>query len=263
MNITEVFESAEKIKVSIIMQVSLEDYDNSRSNAPYKFHRAIESFKNQIYKNTELIIVADGCNKAYQHYMRSYRQDSNIKFAYYDRTGDPAMYSVHETSAGPSKYYRGLSRNIGLSIASGSAITYMDSDDYLAPNHTMVCMLYYNAFPENSWWLNTSWYDHENVINATQNKDSMIDPNSIESVDLEFLPGNKFKPVKTIDGVGVMAPWLLMHKNNMLISWRDIVSPDLTEDVDFFNRLKSAYPNGSLYNVPCYVRCHHADHWDV
>ena len=72
MDLKSILESANKIKVSIVMQVNLENYSKSRVLAEDKFYRAVDSFKNQLYKNAELIIVADGCDKTYHHYMQSF-----------------------------------------------------------------------------------------------------------------------------------------------------------------------------------------------
>ena len=49
MNTEEILNSMDKIKVSVVMQVNLKDYPNSRSDASSKYVRAVESFKNQLY----------------------------------------------------------------------------------------------------------------------------------------------------------------------------------------------------------------------
>ena len=67
--IEEILEGVDKVKVSIVMQSNLTNYPGSREDAVNKFRRAVESFKNQIYKYAELIIVADGCVKTQQIYI--------------------------------------------------------------------------------------------------------------------------------------------------------------------------------------------------
>lgn len=257
-NFKEIFESLDKVKISIVMQVNLENYDGSRSDPINKFHRAVESFKNQVYKNCELIIVADGCNKTHQLFNRSHKDNDNIKFVYFDRTGFPKMYEEIEDKG---NYYRGLARRLGVSVASGEIITYMDSDDFLMPNFTMTGLLYYNANPEKDWWINTSWFDHESVTRSNANSQAIVDPTNIESVELEGLP-ERWKAMELKPGMQVLAPWLMMHKNTLSTKWRDVISKNISEDVDFFKRLQSEYPNGSAYKAPTYVRCHFADQWD-
>lgn len=255
----EIYDAAEKVKVSVIMQVNLEAYPGSRSNAVDKFIRAIESFRNQAYPLSELVIVSDGCNKAYQLYMKNYKNESNIRFVYFDRTDSPKMYE----EIGDGKYFRGFARGIGVAAATGSLITYMDSDDYLMPDFTLSCMLYYNAAPDMDWWLNTSWYDHENVINSNQNITAIVDPTTIENVQLQEMPGHNLKPMRLQEGKMVMTPWLLMHRAGLQIKWRDVISPVVSEDVDFYQRMTKIYKKGTTYSKPTYIRCHYANHWDI
>ena len=49
------------MKTSHIMQAYLGEYPGSRSDSDKKFLRAVYSFIEQDDKNSELIIVSDGC----------------------------------------------------------------------------------------------------------------------------------------------------------------------------------------------------------
>lgn len=258
-NFKEIFEALDKVKISIVMQVNLENYPGSRRDPINKFHRAIESFKNQTYKNCELIIVSDGCNKTHQLYSRSHRNEPNIKFVYFDRADSRQMYEEVEDKG---KYYRGFARRLGLAAATGDLIMYMDSDDFLLPNFTMTGLLYYNANPERDWWINTSWYDHESVTVSDQNSKAVMDPTDTEVIEIEGLPEG-WKAIELVPGMQVLSPWLMMHKASLNTKWRDVISKTTSEDVDFFKRLQAEYPNGSAYKAPTYVRCHFADKWDI
>ena len=262
-DIKQILESSKRVKISVIMQVNLEAYPGSRISSVDKFIRAVESFRNQVYKNAELIIVSDGCNKAYQIYNKNYKGEPNIKFAFYDRTGARKMYEIVETESGPLKYFRGFARGIGLSIATGHLITYMDSDDFLIPEFTLTHMLVYNTAPEKDWWLNTSWYDHENIVNATENVNFLVDPKTQPTLELDAFPGHRFRESTTKDGRLAFSPWLFCHKNYKSVPWRDVLSGGVSEDVDFFNRFQKAYPNGEEYKKPIYIRCHWAGQWDI
>lgn len=258
-NFKEIFESLNKIKISIVMQVNLENYENSRKDPIGKFHRAIESFQNQTYKNCELIIVADGCNKTHQLYNRSHKNTPNIKLIYFDRTDTPQMYEEIEDKG---KYYRGFGRRLGAAAATGHVVMYMDSDDFLMPNATMTSLLYFNANPEKDWWINTSWFDHESVSTELANGNAIIDPSETPAIQIEGLP-EAWKPIEVKPSRQIMAPWLFMHKTTLSTKWRDVISKDTSEDVDFYTRLQSEYPNGIAYKAPVYVRCHLTDKWDV
>lgn len=256
----QILEQVDKIKISIIMQVNLQDYKDSRSDAINKFHRAIQSFKNQIYKNCELIIVADGCVKTQQIYNRSYRNDENIKFVFYDRRNDElGMYDTKEGDPVEYRYYRGLARRIGQSLATGTTITYMDSDDVLSPEFTMTLMLIYNQDPDNSWWINTSWYDNEAADWPDNDTMYAIHESPIEQ--LPYINGN-WRATKLKPGMIVMSPWLLMHRSDVTTKWRDTYG-NVSEDSDFNQRLRKDYPNGVAYAKPIYARCHYANKWDI
>jgi glycosyltransferase involved in cell wall biosynthesis len=117
-------------KISVIMQAYLGDYPGSRSNSIDKFIRAITTFKAQTYSNSELIIVSDGCNIVHETYNSQFKLDPQIKYAFVDKKGIPNMYELVDGQ----KYYRGIPRQVGVTLADGDLITYMDSDDFLLPN---------------------------------------------------------------------------------------------------------------------------------
>lgn len=260
MDIKELLESVDKVKVSVVMQVNLQDYKGSRESAIDKFLRAVDSFKNQIYKNCELVIVSDGCNKSYQIYNRHFKNDESIRFVYYDRSDkDLQMYQTKEGDPEEYKYYRGFARKLGVAASTGDIITYMDSDDVIAPEFTMTQMLVYNQEPENDWWINTSWYD--NAVADWKESEQMFDIKDSEEVELSYIH-DKWRAVKMKPGMFVMGPHLLLHKANLNVYWRDTYGT-LSEDVDFNTRLRAAYPTGNLYSSPIYARCHCAGKWDI
>jgi hypothetical protein len=251
--INNVLSEVEKVKISVVMQVNLTDYSGSRSDAVNKFRRAVKSYQNQIYKNCELIIVSDGCNRSHQIYNREFKEDSSIKFIFLDKNGAPLMYE--ETDKG--KYYRGFPRRAGVGISTGSLITYMDSDDYLLPEFTMTLMLIYNAAPDKDWYINTSWYDSSD--HSWEESDILHASDHSKSIEIEDI-GGKWTPTQLKPGSIVLTPWLFMHKSTCLTKWRDTIG--FSEDTDFNKRLRSEYPNGYPFERPIYVRCHYNNHWD-
>lgn len=258
--LNEILEQVDKIKVSIVMQVNLSNYKDSRNDSINKFHRAVESFKNQIYKNAELIIVSDGCVKTQQLYNRSHKNNPNIKFVFYDRMDTELnMYDTREGDPAEYRYFRGFARRLGAAVATGSVITYMDSDDVLSPEFTMTLMLIYNQAPDQDWWINTSWYDNQNA--DWPESDTMHSAKDAELIQLPYIH-DMWKQINLKPGKIVMAPWLLMHKPNLSVQWRDTYGT-LSEDSDFSMRLRDVYKKGIAYSRPIYARCHFANKWDI
>ena len=103
-------------KFSIIMPSYLGDYPNSATDKEDKLIRAIESVLQQTYKNWELIIIADGCDKTI-NLLKKY-------FKTIDKNKDIVLYLVPK-----QKIWSGV-RNFGIQKATGDYIIYLDIDDY-------------------------------------------------------------------------------------------------------------------------------------
>ena len=77
---------------------------------------AIESVKNQLFQNWELIVIDDGSTDNTKNIVKHYLSDSRIKYVYQEN---------QERSA---------SRNNGVNIANGKWICFLDSDDKFLSN---------------------------------------------------------------------------------------------------------------------------------
>jgi glycosyltransferase involved in cell wall biosynthesis len=249
----ELMNSVDRIKISIVMQTNLSNYPGSRVDAIDKFRRAVRSFQAQLYKNAELIIVADGCNRTQQIYSREFKSDPSIKFLFIDKNGANNMYEDTENG----KYYRGFPRRAGAGIATGKTITYMDSDDMLLPEFTMTLMLTYNANPDKKWWINGSWYD--NNEHTWEENDAMY---ATDHDNVKTFPeiGGEWATARMKPNQVNLAPWLFMHSADCTTKWRDTIGG--SEDSDFNRRLRAEYKDGIAYNSPIYIRCHYRDIWD-
>lgn len=252
--LANIMESIDKPKISIIMQTYLGDYPGSRADSINKFRRAVRSFQNQIYKNCELIIVADGCTKTQQIYSREFKADPTVKFIFVDKD-TPNMYEENQDG---HKYYRGFPRRVGVGAATGSLITYMDSDDFLLPEFTFTLVLMYNINTDMKWWINTKWYDNE----AADWKDGqeLFETDHTTDREIEGLSG-KWTVTQVKPGMAVMASWLLMHSADCTTKWRDTIG--VSEDVDFNKRIREEYKEGMVFDRPIYARCHYSNLWDI
>lgn len=93
--------------------------------------KCIDSIRNQTYSKIEIILIDDGSTDGSGKICDDYaRIDSRIN-------------AVHIKNAGVSN-----ARNIGMKFATGSYITFCDSDDYMEPS--MINTLYYDALANNA-----------------------------------------------------------------------------------------------------------------
>lgn len=240
-------------KISIVMQSYLGDYPGSRKNPIDKFIRAVDSFLNQTYSNSELVIVSDGCSITHNLYLEKYKHEERIKYAYVSKTGMPNMYEL----VSDQKYYRGIPRQVGVTITTGELITYMDSDDLLLPNYLELLSNIYNQYSDLDFYSNTTWFDSADHrwpdTNATYTTEG-LETYRFKQVGGEWVI-NHVKP-----SMIVMAPWLFIHKKKVDVEWRDTIGT--SEDVDFNIRFRKSYKNGAQINVPGYIRCHYSNLWD-
>ena len=86
--------------------------------------RCIESILSQTYKNFELIIVDDGSLDLSGQLCEEYL------------TKDERIVVIHNNNRG-----QGFARNIGLEIATGDYITFVDSDDYIHKDYIYIMLL--------------------------------------------------------------------------------------------------------------------------
>lgn len=89
------------------------------SNKPKKFIRAVKSFINQTHQDKELIIVADGCEITTKLYEEHFKDIENIKMLYIPKQPP----------------YSSQMRQIGIHIAQGDIICYLDADDVIGKKH--------------------------------------------------------------------------------------------------------------------------------
>lgn len=103
------------MRISVVMQSYLSDYPNSRTNPVEKFHRAIKSFLNQTYDNSELVIISDGCQITTDLFNTHYSSNERIKFAFIHKR-EKNMYE--EVKPG-ELYFRGVPKRVGVAVSSG------------------------------------------------------------------------------------------------------------------------------------------------
>lgn len=167
--------------------------------------KCVDSIINQTYKNLEIILIDDGspdnCGKICDEYAKL---DERIKV-------------VHKKNGGQAE-----ARNIGLDIANGKYIGFVDSDDYIENN--MFEILYRNLIE----------YDADISITNT------IEIKKIQ-VAIE-----KYNDIEIYDKTNIMRMLLNNHITNYLYNklykkelWKDIRMPTgrILEDMDVMYRI--------------------------
>ena len=100
--------------------------------------KCVSSILAQTYNDFELILVDDGspdnCSQICDKYAQS---DSRIKV-------------IHKKNSGVSS-----ARNLGISVARGTYIWFVDSDDYIEPFHFSDCLIFRTAIMLNCMYLTT------------------------------------------------------------------------------------------------------------
>lgn len=128
------------MKFSVIMPSLLADYPGAANNRDKKLIRAIESVLNQTYQDFVLYVISDGCdltqfliNKWYHSYLQE-----KIVLARVERNG----------------LFSNAPRNMGLDLATGDYITYLDSDDYYGKDHLQIIN---QAIIDQDWLAFNDW----------------------------------------------------------------------------------------------------------
>lgn len=98
-------------------------------NSECYIERCLNSLINQKYKNVEIIVVDDGSTDSSGQIIRNIaKNDNRIRYIHKDNTG------VSDT------------RNVGLQIATGGFITFVDSDDTVLPDIYTQLMPYFDEY---------------------------------------------------------------------------------------------------------------------
>lgn len=131
------------IDISVIMPVFLGEYEGCGNNREEKFIRAVNSFLIQDFRNKELVIVSDGCDKSEQIYRFAFKDNPNIRFFKIDK----------------QPLFSGNVRQKGLNEARGGIITYLDSDDMIDHQHLSIIHKQFDM-KEYDWvYYNDYWFD--------------------------------------------------------------------------------------------------------
>jgi glycosyltransferase involved in cell wall biosynthesis len=198
---------------SVVMPSYLGMYANAAKNRIAKFHRAVESYIAQTFKDSELIIVSDGCTETEKQTETFIKQSDRIKLIKIEK----------------QPVYSGIPRNKGIEAAQGEFIAYLDTDDWLAPNHLESIAAKLNGYD----WV---WFD--DYVYA-KNKWFRRECN----VNIRFKHGTSN----------------ICHKKSLNVQW----TGGYEHDFEFVQKLKKTSLNYTKINAGGYYVCHIPGRYDV
>jgi len=99
---------------SVVMQSTLKDYIGAAKNRAEKLRRAISSVLMQTFQDFELIVVADRCDETFTIAKEFVNQRLTVHYSTWENT--QTKWSAH-------------CRNVGIDLAKGMYILYIDNDD--------------------------------------------------------------------------------------------------------------------------------------
>jgi len=180
--------------------------------APY-IREAVESAVNQTYKNLEIILIDDGSTDG----------SGQICDEYASR--DPRITAIHQKHHGVSN-----ARNVGLNLATGDFIAFLDSDDTYHPDYIQ-CML--KAIEDVDVSVcRFAKYKHSQDIEKADGR-TKWKPAPIAKAGCYDRVG----ALRThIDGLISTAIWDKLYRKDL---WKDIRFPDghIWEDIDVVYRI--------------------------
>lgn len=210
----------------------LGDYPGARSNPIPKFIRAVNSFLDQTLKESELIILSDGCHVTQDVFQEHFSGEDRVKLV---------MNEKHQG-------WPGALRNLGIEEAKYPLITYLDADDAMLEDRLEKLV---NAMKSNGFaMLLDSLYviPHDNYAYGPR-KNTVKKVSKIKWQETEFTvyeTGNQGGTYQLCHRKRVKSRWPINHKNR-------------GEDAIFIKRLlEECDEKLNTYLVPIggYLVCH-------
>ncbi len=248
------------------MQSYLSDYVGARSNPEAKFIRAVNSIINQNNPDWELIIVADGCKITEDLYNKNFKKNEKIRFKFIEKPDNTRMYE------GDVVYFRGMPRAVGVEIAKGDWICYLDTDDMFKPyaidkiikgikkHNKDIKYLFNLCICENIFQYAVTKRMNEKHSNRKHNDIILSEPYEIEGLESYWFDnGYNYIPTGTA---------FLIHRNGWpKHTWGDKIGGDnKSEDMVYVEKILTVEENHkevAFITAPYYIRCHYRDRWDL
>lgn len=215
------------IKVSIVVPVH---------NVEKYLEKCLNSIVNQTFKDIEIILVDDGST------------DSSLDICYSFAENDNRIIIRHNEGLGVSE-----ARNIGIKLATGEYIVFVDSDDWLELN--MIEKMYKIAKDSNSEIILCSTYvntENNEYINEFYSKEYIFKDSDKVILQRQAISDMKGEYIPKYMACGV--PWAKIYKTSFLKDNNLMYDKRLPRMQDMiFNLYAFEYANSIQYiSIPLY-----------
>jgi len=232
-------------KVSFVMQANLGNYAGQIGDAEEYFLNAVKSFLIQTDKNCELVIVSDGCKRVMELYYERFANYNNIKFAYVDRP----VQTAHRSNYNNKLYNRVEARNIGILLATGEWIAYLNANDMLAPHATEI--------------IKVELYKFANNVNFLFSQSKYVDQERVLPPEKEFKSATNFK-FDFIEGEWRIAKYKaenlfdckadsFVHAKSFPVVWKDSIDKTPAFEIAVSALTAANMTNVGLIQQPYYI----------
>lgn len=221
------------MKISVIMPSYLGDYAGAASNRPEKFVRAVNSFIDQQWPDSELIIVSDGCELT-----KNALYGMNLAGPIPDHFLLDNMREIRLISLPKQPPFSGAVRNAGIKEARGEIITYLDTDDMLLRGHLGAVFQAFFKYPDRPAEYRCWVYFND------------------------FIAGPDLQPVHERNShlrYGGIGSGMFAHEKGLDVQWKD----EYGHDWLFVQDLMQRYPHTKKVTGTGYLTCHVPPNIDV
>ena len=138
--------------------------------------QCVSSLINQNYKDVEIILVDDGSTDASPQMCDEFaKQDDRIKV-------------IHKTNGG-----QGSARNMGLDIANGEYISFIDSDDWVDINMYTHLLSVSEKYDADLVVCEVAWNEEDGTVRVNKRVDGILVMSTEEAME-HYFDGSKIVP---------------------------------------------------------------------
>jgi len=192
-------------------------------NAESTIKETISSIQNQTFQDWELIIIDDGS------------QDSTFQIIESFVINDSRLITISQSNRG----YRTV-RNAGLDLISGEYLTFIDSDDRIAPNFFEKLMLEMKASKAQLLVTGFRKIDEKGKVLYEVKYNESISDNPLNDIGVRFIGSTPSETDSILPGVcsNCYVTSIVKEKKIRFLESKEIISEDLLFNLEYVNNIK-------------------------